>query len=100
MPDLPGRRFEVAEKFLASTPFEVSPLRASGGRECRAVRFSAGLAIAVDNRSRELLRLECYRPTKTASVKHLNFLWRWLLEHFGCVIRNLQEEIFMNWRGI
>lgn len=74
MPDLPRRRFEVAKKFLASTPFEVRPLRASGGRECCAVRFSASLAIAMNNRPRKPLGLECYRATKTASVKHLNFL--------------------------
>ncbi len=96
MPGLPRRRLEVAEKFLASTPYEASPLRPSGRRECRAVSFSAGLAIAVDNRPREPSSLECYRPTKTASIKHLNFLWRSLLEHSGCVIRNLQEEILMN----
>ena len=99
MPDLPGRRLEVAEKFRASTPFEVSPFRASGRRECRAVSFSASLAIAVDNGPREPSCLECHRSTKTASIKHLNFLWRSLLEYFGCVIRNLQEEILMKRPG-
>ena len=74
MPDLPRRRFEVAKKFLASTPFEVRPLRASGRRECGAVRFSASLAIAMNDRPRKALGLECYRATKTASVQHLNFL--------------------------
>ena len=74
MPDLPRRRFEVTEKFLASTPFEVSPLRASGRRECCAVRFSTSLAIAMNNRPRKPSSLECYRATKTTSVKHLIFL--------------------------
>ena len=73
MPDLSGRRLEVAENFLAACPIEVSPLRPSGRRECRAVRFSAGLAIAVKNRSREPAGLETYAPTKTASVKHCVF---------------------------
>ncbi len=74
MPDLPGRGLEMAKGFLAPAPFEMSPLGASSRRECRAVGFSTGLTIAVKNRPRELLSLECHRPTKTTSVKHLNFL--------------------------
>lgn len=74
MPDLAGRGLEMAEGFLAPAPFEVSPLGASSRRECRAVGFSAGLTITMKNRSREFLGLECYRPTKTTSVKHLNIL--------------------------
>ena len=74
MPDFPGRRLEVAKKFLASTPFEASPLGPTGRRECCAVSLSARSAIAVENRSREPLSLECYRPTKTTSAKHFNVL--------------------------
>lgn len=74
MPDLARRGLKMAKGFLAPAPFEVSPLGPSSRRECRAVGFSTGLTIAMKNRSRELLGLECYRPTKTTSVKHLNLL--------------------------
>jgi len=74
VPDLPGRRFEVAEKPTASAPSEVGAFCSSCRRECRAVSLSTSFTIAMKYRPREALCLELYRPTKTTSAKHLNLL--------------------------